>query len=327
MEAQTRESKKITIPAVAALLLSVENTFIEHQARLFPFARAFLGLCLSGLLLVSCASASGSNAVVSVSKRAGNMRWADYGPRENKIISVSTIDGEDIARYWLDDPIDKKYGYSIPQGVHTVGITTTWSNRFEDQTQVALDVKEGRSYVIYAYELDKGQDPYASVFNPKDDQKHEHKEYGGRTSLRPSVKDIVLASLLPFISVASPVWIPAMYLYEKASEDSKHNMANTQQQPTDSVAETVAQPTDSAPDTKAKPENTAVVDDTIAQPPDSVFNTETKPEETVVAKVSQIVEPPTPPTARPFDGCCYVWIEDTDTREVVAGTRLPGARK
>ena len=65
----------------------------------------------------------------------------------------------------------------------------------------------------------------------------------------------------------------------------------------------------------------------VTQPPDSTLVTETKPEETVVAKVSQIVEPPPPPTARPFDGCCYVWIEDSETKEVVAGTRLPGAGK
>ena len=47
----------------------------------------------------------------------------------------------------------------------------------------------------------------------------------------------------------------------------------------------------------------------------------------MVATISRAVEPPPVPTARPFDGCCYVWIEDADTREVVAGTRLPGAEK
>jgi hypothetical protein len=301
MNDQANEPTKIMLTTRASLLPLAKSTITTYQAKLFLFAKVFLGLYLSGLLLVSCASASGSDASVSVSKRAGNMRWADYGPRENRIISVSTIDGEDIARYCLGDPLDKKYGYSISQGVHAIGITTTWSNRFEDQTQLALDVKEGRSYVIYAYELEKGQDPYASVFNPKGDQKHEHKEYGGRTSLLPSVKDFVLASLLPFISIASPVWIPGKYLYEKTSEGSRHNMANTQQQPTDSVVETVA------------------------QPPDSPLETETKSEETVVATFSQNIELPPASTARPFDGCCYVWIEDAGTREVVAGTRLPGA--
>jgi hypothetical protein len=59
MNRQVMESKKIMIAAVAALVLSVKNTVIDYQAKLFPFAKAFLGLCLSGnsgrLLLIATA--------------------------------------------------------------------------------------------------------------------------------------------------------------------------------------------------------------------------------------------------------------------------------
>jgi hypothetical protein len=59
MNRQAKESKKITIPAVAALVLSVKNTVIEYQTKLFPFAKAFLGICLSRnwarLLLIATA--------------------------------------------------------------------------------------------------------------------------------------------------------------------------------------------------------------------------------------------------------------------------------
>jgi len=46
-----------------------------------------------------------------------------------------------------------------------------------------------------------------------------------------------------------------------------------------------------------------------------------------IAIVSQPAYISPPPTARPYDGCCYVWIEDIGTREVVAGIRVPGAGK
>ena len=56
MNRQAKELTKAMLSTIASLLLSVKNTVIEYQAKLFPFAKAFLGLCLSGLLLVSCAS-------------------------------------------------------------------------------------------------------------------------------------------------------------------------------------------------------------------------------------------------------------------------------
>jgi hypothetical protein len=66
---------------------------------------------------------------------------------------------------------------------------------------------------------------------------------------------------------------------------------------------------------------------TVAQPLDTTSEIEIKPKDTSTTTVSQIVVTPPAPTARPFDGCCYVWIEDADNSEVVAGKRLPGAGK
>ena len=94
MNRQAKELTKTMLSAVASLLLSVKNAAIDYQAKLFPFARAFLGLCLSGLLLVSCASGG------SGPKRAGNIWWADYtqNSREN-----CTIDGQNMDKYWFND--------------------------------------------------------------------------------------------------------------------------------------------------------------------------------------------------------------------------------
>jgi hypothetical protein len=90
MNTQAKESKKIVIPAIAVLLLSVKNTVIHYQAKLFPFAKAFLGLCLSGLLLVSCASEG------SGQKRAGNIWNANIDSGRLDHFGVSTIKCEDL---------------------------------------------------------------------------------------------------------------------------------------------------------------------------------------------------------------------------------------
>jgi hypothetical protein len=309
MNKQAKESKKITIPAVAALLLSVKNTFIEHQARLFPFARAFFGFCLAGLLLVSCASGGLGQ------KRTGNLWWGSC----TKISKEDcTINGHNLEKYWFNDTKSKTYGYQIPHGKHNVEIGTRWSNGFEDSTQLTLDVKEGRKYTFHTYELKEGQDPNASVVPTEECKDHSRgwskTYYPTSTSGGKWKKDDTIAFLAYAGLAYPPLWALGFVLAYASDRQQRSPQINEAKTNPDSTANTETQSTDS-------------IAETIAQPPDSTPDTETKPEETVVTKVSQIVEPPAPPTARPFDGCCYVWIEDADTREVVAGTRLPGAGK
>jgi hypothetical protein len=313
MNTQARESTKIMLPTKVSLLLTVKNTIIEYQAKLFPFAKAFLGICLSGLILVSCASGQ---------KRAGNIWWADYTQNSR---GDCTIDGQKMGEYWFNDTKSKTYGYQIPQGQHNVEISTRWSNGFEDSAQLTFDVKEGRKYTIYTHELQEGQDPNASLVLPR-----EYQEHGGGTSLAPLAKNVgegalqivgatAFVIISPYVLIyGSPIWVPylvyAYYQQNKKSKDDKgpqNAMANTEAQPTDSVVEAVTQPADY----------------TEAQVPDPNPVTETKPEDTEVAAVGQPIEPPPAPTARPFDGCCYVWIEDFEAKEVVAGTRLPGVAR
>jgi hypothetical protein len=55
-----RQSKEpISLPTIASLLVSVKNSVIDYQAKLFPFAKAFFGIYLSGnsrrLLLIATA--------------------------------------------------------------------------------------------------------------------------------------------------------------------------------------------------------------------------------------------------------------------------------
>jgi hypothetical protein len=213
-----------------------------------------------------------------------------------------------MGEYWFNDSKSKTYGYQIPQGQHNVEISTRWSNGFEDSNQLTFDVKEGRKYTIYTHELKKGQDPNAPVVLTEVYQEQTYKGNAGGTFLKnigegllASIEMTALVIASPYIVMALPVILPAVYLYDKSTKKSKHHTADTEAQPTDSVTETVA------------------------QPPDPTLDTEIKPEDSAVANISQPVELPSAPTARPFDGCCYVWIEDFETREVVAGKRLPGA--
>jgi hypothetical protein len=66
MEVQTR----ITIPAVATPLLLMKNTVIDYQAKLIPFAKAFLRLCLSGntgrllLIVTACLAIEGCSTAL-----------------------------------------------------------------------------------------------------------------------------------------------------------------------------------------------------------------------------------------------------------------------
>lgn len=315
MNRQTKELTKAMLSTIASLVLSVKNTVIEYQAKLFPFAKAFLGLCLSGLLLVSCASGQ---------KRAGNIWWANYSQSSRGDCS---IDGQKMGEYWFNDSKSKTYGYQIPQGQHNVEISTRWSNGVEDSNQFTLDVKEGRKYTIYIHELKEGQDPKAPVVLTEEHQEQTYTGNVGGKVLKTLGEGVLAsvggtavvgASLLVFV-YGSPIWVPYVaytyYQHNKklkgAAKGPQDDSTNTEAQPTSNMTETLIQPLDS----------------TSGQHPDSASAKEARLEETMVATISQAVGPPPAPTARPFEGCCYVWIEDADTREIVAGTRVPGAGK
>ena len=311
MNRQAKELTKAMLSTIASLLLSVKNTVIEYQAKLFPFAKAFLGLCLSGLLLVSCASGQ---------KRAGNIWWADYTQNSREDCS---IDGQKMGEYWFNDSKNKTYGYQIPQGEHDVGIGIRWSNGFVDSTQLTLDVKEGRKYTIYMHELQEGQDPNAPVDLTREYQEQTYKGNAGGTFLNKdnvsaflflagvSYPPLGLAILTVKVIVGTMQENRSKYSSQpnKANIDSQDASATTEDHQTDTMADTTAQPSDNRE----------------AQPSDTTSEIKTKTEDTATTTVSQLVVPPPAPTARPFDGCCYVWVEDSDTKEVVAGTRLPGA--
>jgi hypothetical protein len=315
MNRQSKELTKAMLSTIASLVLSVKNIVIEYQTKLFPFAKAFLGLCLSGLLLVSCASGQ---------KRAGNIWWADYTQNSRGNCS---IDGQNLEKYWFNDTKSKTYGYQIPHGEHNVGIGTRWSNGFEDSTQLTFDVKEGRKYTFHTYELKEGQDPNAPVVLAEEYQEQTYTGNVGGAFLKDVGKGALqlagataLVIVSPFgVVYGSPIWVPlAIYGYYEhnkklkgAAKGPPDDATNTEAQLTGNMTETLIQPLDS----------------TSGQHPGSASAKEAKLEETMVATISLAVEPPPVPTARPFDGCCYVWIEDADTREVVAGTRLPGAGK
>ncbi|MDD1776381.1 MAG: hypothetical protein LUP94_03400, partial [Candidatus Methanomethylicus sp.] len=113
MKGRSKDPNTIMIPTKVSLLILVKNIIANYQSKLFPFARAFLGLCLSGLLLVSCASGG------SGPKRAGNIWWADYTQNSRGDCS---IDGQNMDKYWFNDTKSKTYGYQIPHGEHNVGI-------------------------------------------------------------------------------------------------------------------------------------------------------------------------------------------------------------
>lgn len=303
MNRQVKELTKAMVSAIASLLLSVKNTFIEYQTKLIPFAKAFFGFCLAGVILASCASGQ---------KRAGNIWWADYTQSSRGDCS---IDGQKMGEYWFNDTKSKTYGYQIPHGQHNVEISTRWSNGFEDSTQLAFDVKEGKKYTFQAYELQEGQDPNAPVVLTTEYQDQTYKgSVGGK--IFKDVWEITSGTVLmtvaiaasPYIVLSMPVWLPPLYLYEKNRKDLKRAAVSAESQTNDAMTETVEQP----------PEYT------VAQPLDTTAEIKTKPEDTATT-VSQLVVRPPVPSDRPFDGCCYVWIEDADTREVVAGTRLPGA--
>jgi len=239
----------------------MKNTSMDYQTRLFPFVRAFFGLCLTGMIFASCASGQRMAGNIELISRGMDCQWLSSG--------FSTIDSQDASQYWSVDPKVKLFGYQIPKGHRNVEVWVEWSNQFKDYTQLRFDVKEKRSYVVYAMELQAGQDSAA----PMPCTVNQSSEYIERKSTEKLTG--VLVGLL-----AAPLFygpLPLGYALLPAFEQSK------------------------------KGDNQADQDK--------------------VAIKSQPDETPATPTTRPYDGCCYVWIEDIGTREVVAGTRPPGASK
>jgi hypothetical protein len=73
MNMQAKQLTNAVLSTIASLLLSVKNTVIEYQTKLFPFARAFFGFCLSGnsgrllLIAAACLAIGGcSTALITV---------------------------------------------------------------------------------------------------------------------------------------------------------------------------------------------------------------------------------------------------------------------
>lgn len=238
----------------------MKNTGIDYQARLFPFARTFLGFCLAGMIFTSCASGQRMAGNIELISRGMDCQWLSSG--------FSTIDSQDASQYWSVDPKVKLFGYQIPQGHRNIEVWVEWSNQLKDYTQLKFDVKEKRSYVVYAMELQAGQDPAA----PMKCTVNQSSEYIKRKSTEQWV-GLVAAPLVYPLPIGLVAALPIAIAFELLKK----------------------------PDKEADQDKVAIV--------------------------SQSTETPAAPTSRPFDGCCYVWVEDFETREVVAGTRFPGAGK
>jgi hypothetical protein len=331
MMKQTRESKKIIIAAVASILLSVKNTIIQCQARLFPLKRATLGLCLLLLLLVSCAS--GPSGLTRHSGNLWNDRECPWIPKWRHA-DLSSINGKSPFDYYVKGSPGTQIGYQIPVGLNKIEAKVLWSNQFMDYIELPLDVKEGRSYVVFSYELEQGQDPntvipcvappptggepiYAPLFG-RDGKSwadiivtRSGNESVGKIIAKYSAGFLVGMIEVTVAQALGPILIPT-YIIEEIYKGQKRKRASAASQ--DKAASTEILPTDSSLDSPI-------------QPPDSTVDDGTKAEDNTVAPASQPAEPPSDPTARPFDGCCYVWIEDFETKEVVAGTRPSGLNK
>ena len=288
------------------------------------------------VLTVSCASGPGPK------RQSGNL-WCDrerlWMPKW-RYAHLSTIDGKSPNDFYVKGAPGTQIGYQIPFGLNTVETNVLWSNQYMDYIELPLDVKEGRKYVVYAYELDDGQNPnaatpciepptsvtpstaggqpiYAPLFG------RDGKSWGKIIATRSgdeSVGKIIGKESAGFLVdtiggtvgwLLGPILLPA-YIIEEIYKGQKRKRASATSQ--DNTASTETLPTDNNSDTPI-------------QPPDSTLDTATKPEDAAVANVVQPAKPPLAPTARPFDGCCYVWVEDFESREVVAGTRPSGLNK
>jgi hypothetical protein len=292
-----------------------------------------VGMLAVVTIISSCASGPGPR------RQSGNL-WCDkdciYKTRWT-YTDLSGINGKSPNDYYVKGVPKTHIGYQTPVGLNKVEVKTLWTNQFTDYTELPLDVKEGRSYVVFSYELEQGQDPNTAnpcVAPPKTDMTtsggqpiyaplfgKDGKSWGkviasksGNESLGEVIAKETAGFMVDTIELTaayflSPFLLSAYFIEEiskaqkarKTAAASQDNTANTETQLTDNNS------------------------DTPIQPLDSTLDTATKPEDAAVAKVSKPAEPPPAPIARPFDGCCYVWIEDFETREVVAGTRPTGA--
>ena len=277
--------------------LNIIRCLSLHKSFCFP--KTIIGVLVIAVLTVSCASRSGP------SRQGGNL-WCDKNciwKTKWTYTDLSRINGNSPNDYYVKGSPKTPIGYQIPVGLNKVEVKTLWTNQFTDHSELPLDVKEGRSYVVFAYELEQGQDPNTAAPCVAPPTYNEFWEGSKKAMLGG-----LLQGLAPGILFTAPVWLPIYYPYKheqskKYSTVSQDNTANTETQPIDNAT------------------------DTIAQPPVSTLDSATKPEDTTITPVDQSVEQPPAPTARPFDGCCYVWIEDAETKEVVAGTRPSGLNK
>jgi hypothetical protein len=115
MNRQAKELTKAMLSTIASLLLSVKNTVIEYQTKLFPLAKAFLGLCLSGnsgrllLIATACLATGGcSTALITtgVLDRPAQERMFSAVDRaglealaKKPIASKTTADGKNVDLY------------------------------------------------------------------------------------------------------------------------------------------------------------------------------------------------------------------------------------
>jgi hypothetical protein len=59
------------------------------------------------------------------------------------------------------------FGYGwIEPGRHRVDVPATWSNKFEDRTELAFDAQAGKKYVVLIYEIAPGQNRAAIEIRP-----------------------------------------------------------------------------------------------------------------------------------------------------------------
>ena len=301
--------------------------------------KASVGMFVVIMIISSCASGTGPR------RQSGNL-WCDkdciYKTRWT-YTDLSGINGKSPNDYYVKGAPKAHIGYQIPVALNKVEVKTLWTNQFTDYTELLINVKEGRSYAVFSYELEKGQDPNTatpciapptSVTPPtagkasSSEQSFsgllfgkDGKSWGQVIATRSgdeSVGEVIAKETAGFM--VDIIGITAGYFFAPFAlseyfikEISKAQKARkTAAASQDNTANSETQRTDNSSDTPL-------------QPPESTLDTATKPEEAAVANVVESAEPPPAPTARPFDNCCYVWVEDFDAREVVAGTRPTGA--
>lgn len=132
----------------------------------------------------------------------------------------------------------------VVAGAHKVTVTVEWSNGWEDDNTLDVDLADSRQYVILVFELASGQAPSGAVLTPP---------RPGSELLEISGKALAQGALigaLPLIIVTAPIWGPIWYLTHKGTAAS----------------------------------------------------------------------------GRPFENCCFIWIQDVSTEAAVAGKGPSGYR-